>query len=125
VNADEPLDQIKAAVTRDRQRACGLTTGFVALHYNKDLEAVAQAYARSENAPVSPPPNIRRIKSFLGAGDPEAQAINRAYQHGAGQAIGNCINTGPFSIQEYGVGFVRHNDRSVDVVTIVFGLNQI
>ncbi|OKH84254.1 hypothetical protein EB75_05565 [Mycobacterium sp. ST-F2] len=52
---------------------------------------------------------------YLGSGDPEAAAINSAYKRGAGAFISRCDWT------EFGVGFIRHEDRSVDVVTIVFG----
>jgi hypothetical protein len=56
-----------------------------------------------------------RSIGFLGSGDPQADAINSAYTRGAGGLIGNCEFT------EFGVGFVRHEDREVDVVTIIFG----
>ncbi|MGB5113119.1 MAG: hypothetical protein WBO08_16490 [Mycobacterium sp.] len=38
-----------------------------------------------------------------------------AYGGGAGSAINDCGYT------EFGVGFIRHDDRSVDVVTVIFG----
>lgn len=116
--ADDPLAPIIQTIQTDRQKACHdvatagqFAWGFV---YNKDLEAVAQQFARSEKSP-SAPARFQSVISFLGSGDPQAQAINNAYRRGAGQAIGNCNN------KYYGVGFVRHEDRSVDVVTIVFG----
>lgn len=55
---------------------------------------------------------------FLGSGDPQAAAINSAYNNGASHALGNC------DFKDFGVGFIRHDDRSVDVVTIVFGEPQ-
>ena len=56
-----------------------------------------------------------RTVAFLGSGDPQAAAINSAYTRGASGLISNCDFT------EFGVGFIRHEDREVDVVTIVFG----
>jgi hypothetical protein len=119
-HADDPLAPIINTLTRDRNKACHDAGDFPAFHYDKKLEAIAQDYARSEKRPESPPAGYQTILPFLGAGDPEAQAINRAYQHGAGKAVGNCS----FEMLFFGVGFVRHNDRTVDVVTIVFGLPQ-
>jgi len=123
-HADDPLAPIIRTVQKDRNNACvhydprsGPTFGSDKdFRYDKRLEAVAQAYARDEKIP-NPPQGFRNILPFLGAGDPESQAINRAYQHGAGKAIGDCSLEHAF----YGVGFVRHNNRSVDVVTIVIG----
>ena len=114
--ADDPLAQIKSVVSRDAYKGCaGSPPNFGSgLYYSTDLEGVAQVYARTETVP-GPPPGYESVRPFLGAGDPEAQAITRAYQHGAGPEIGRC------GVKFYGVGFVRHNDRSVDVVTIVFG----
>jgi hypothetical protein len=109
-NAD-PLDAIRAAVNGNRAG-----TPCPAYKYSGALEGAAQKYARSE-APLDSQAagyNGRSI-GFLGSGDPQADAINSAYQRGAGGLIGNCEFT------EFGVGFVRHDDREVDVVTIIFG----
>jgi hypothetical protein len=114
-HADDPLAPIKRTVDKDRSKACAGT--FASLRYNGALEAIAQRYARSEKVPQVPPAGFQRLIPFLGAGDPQAQAINRAYRRGAGQRIGNCSDE-----IEYGVGFVKHDDRSVSVVTIVFGV---
>ena len=114
-HADDPLQPIIQTIERDRMNHhCPNNSG--GLSGDKKLEALAQDYARHEDkVPKTPPPGYNRLLSFLGAGDPEAQAINRTYEHGARQIIGSC---GEYA---YGVGFVRHDDRSVDVVTIVFG----
>lgn len=113
-HADDPLAQIKSTIERDHGKAC---QNFSRLNYNKDLEAIAQAYARSEKAPQTPA-GFDEFTAYLGAGDPEAQAITRTYEHGADRRIRKCDDVEPV---EYGVGFIRHNDRSVDVVTMVFG----
>ena len=116
-SADDPLAPIIKTIMRDRQKACNDAFGnfFVGnFSYNKDLEAAAQQFARTEQTPRAPA-RFTGIRAFLGSGDPQAAAINSAYRRGAGQAIGNCAN------KHFGVGFVRHEDRSVDVVTIVFG----
>jgi hypothetical protein len=107
----DPLDAIRSAVNGNRSAtACG------ALTYSGALEGAAQAYARSENPVDGQPAGYNgRTLAFLGSGDPQADAINSAYKRGAGGLISNCDFT------EFGVGFVRHEDREVDVVTIVFG----
>jgi hypothetical protein len=88
---------------------------------NRPLEDAAQAYAQSENIADAKPANYAgQTVAFKGSGDPQAAAINSAYRNGAGTFIQQCNSkNGAFS--QYGVGFVRHDDRSVDVVTIVFG----
>lgn len=105
----DPLGNIKNAVNKDRAAAhCPPLT------YNPALEGAAQTYARSENIADSKPPGyIGYVYPALGSGDPQAAAITSAYQRGAGDEITSCRET------EFGVGFVRHDDRSVDVVTIV------
>lgn len=111
-NADPNLQPIISAVQGDRGNTpCGQFA------YNGDLEAAAQAYARSENTgDIQQFGNYRGTRlGFLGSGDPQAAAINSAYTRGAGGAISNC------DLKDFGVGFIRHEDRSVDVVTIVFG----
>jgi len=112
---DDPLAPIKATVEKDQYNACYTSPRGSLLTYSQHLEDLAQVYAVSEKEPPAQASHVT-ILPFLGAGDPEAQAINRAYQHGAGQEIARCR----FG-KEYGVGFVRHDDRNVDVVTIVFG----
>lgn len=114
-SADDPLAPIIKTIREDRQKAChDVGAVFGAFSYDKQLEATAQEFARTEKTP-QPPAGYTAIRAFLGSGDPQAAAINSAYRRGAGQAIGNCAN------KYYGVGFVRHESRSVDVVTIVFG----
>jgi hypothetical protein len=107
----DPLDAIRAAVNGNRG-----ATPCPAYKYSGFLEGAAQKYARSE-APLDSQAagyNGRSI-GFLGSGDPQAAAINSAYRRGAGPMISNCEFT------EFGVGFVRYEDREVDVVTIIFG----
>jgi hypothetical protein len=107
----DPLDPIINTVKRDRPARCP------ALNYdNGVLEGAAQAYARSENPVDGQPGGYNgRTLAFLGSGDPQAAATTSAYSRGAGGLISNCDFT------DFGVGFVRHEDREVDVVTIVFG----
>jgi hypothetical protein len=109
-NADDPLAPIIAAVNGDRAK-----TRCAQLNYSAALEGGAQAYARSENSNDAAGGYDGATASFLGSGDPQAVAINSAYRKGAGERISDC------SFTEFGVGFIRHDDRSVDVVTIVFG----
>lgn len=107
----DPLDAIRSAVNGNRQ-----ATACPAYTYSGVLEGAAQTYARSENPVDGQPGGYNgRTLAFLGSGDPQADAINSAYKRGAGGLIGNCDFT------EFGVGFVRYEDREVDVVTIVFG----
>lgn len=111
VASADPLDNIIATVKKDRAN-----TRCAQLNYNPALEGAAQTYARSENPVDSQAPGYAgSTLGFLGSGDPQAAATTSAYQRGAGNLIGNCDFT------EFGVGFVRHEDREVDVVTIVFG----
>ena len=117
--AEAPLKPIADTVLRDRQRTCGdVDRG--AFSRDRKLDEVAQRYARAENA--HPPPQLdgygASIVAFLGTGDPQAQAINRAYRKGAGNAISNC------AMKRFGVGFWRIDQRSVDFVTIVLGVPQ-
>ena len=107
----DPLGAIRSAVNGDRSG-----TPCPAYQYSGALEGAAQAYARSENVLDGQPGGYDgNTVAFLGSGDPQAAAINSAYTRGAGGLISNCDYT------EFGVGFVRHEDREVDVVTIVFG----
>src|SRR5882757_1273605 len=111
-NADDPLVPIIGTVNGDRS-----STRCTPFTYSPALEGAAQAYARSENPVDGQPGNYNgRTLAFLGAGDPQAAATNSAYKRGAGPVISSCDYT------EFGVGFIRYEDRSVDVVTIVFGV---
>ena len=107
----DPLDPIINTVKKDRPARCA------PLNYdNGVLEGAAQAYARSENPVDGQPAGYNgRTLAFLGSGDPQAAATTSAYSRGAGGLISNCDFT------DFGVGFIRHEDREVDVVTIVFG----
>jgi hypothetical protein len=108
----DSLQNVIDAVNKDRGK-----THCPALVYNPVLQQGAGAYANSENAADARPGNYNgQVFPYLGSGDPQAAAINSAYKRGAGDTIGLCNYT------EFGVGFVRHEDRSVDVVTIVFGI---
>jgi hypothetical protein len=107
----DPLDAIRSAVNGNRA-----ATACPAYTYSSALEGAAQTYARSENVLDGQPAGYNgKTIAFLGSGDPQADAINSAYKRGAGGLIRNWDYT------EFGVGFIRHEDRSVDVVTIVFG----
>ncbi|KMO76931.1 hypothetical protein EV589_2482 [Mycobacterium sp. BK558] len=107
----DPLDAIINTVNKDRPARCP------ALKYDRGvLEGAAQTYARSENPVDGQPAGYNgRTLAFLGSGDPQAAATTSAYSRGAGGVITNCDFT------EFGVGFIRHEDREVDVVTIVLG----
>lgn len=121
-HADDPLVPIKVTVERDREKGCHDVRNLGAsFQYDRDLEAIAQNYARKEGNPdTTPPKGFQTIYPFLGAGDPQAQATTRAYDKGARKMIGNCT----LDRLSYGVGFVRYGDRSVDVVTIVLGVRN-
>ncbi|TDL03006.1 hypothetical protein EUA04_26660 [Mycolicibacterium obuense] len=107
----DPLDAIINTVNKDRPARCP------ALNYDRGLlEGAAQTYARSENPVDGQPAGYNgRTLAFLGSGDPQAAATTSAYSRGAGGVITNCDFT------DFGVGFIRHEDREVDVVTIVLG----
>ncbi len=110
-NADDPLAPIVVGVTTYRSK-----TPCPRLTYNPILEDAAQKYARSENPQDGQPRNYDGgWAAYLGTGDPQDNAIVSAYGGGAGSAINDCGYT------EFGVGFIRHDDRSVDVVTVIFG----
>jgi hypothetical protein len=111
-HADDPLGPIIADITLYRSK-----TECPRLTYNPVLEDAAQNYARSENRADGIPRNYNgQTAAYLGSGDPQDSAVLSAYGRGARAAITNCVDT------EFGVGFIRHDDRSVDVVTIVFGI---
>ncbi len=84
------------------------------LTYQMALENMAQNYARTENVASLSGGYHGYTTGYLGSGDPAQQATDSAISK-AKPGIEDCSNT------DYGVGFVRHEDRSVDVVTIVFG----
>jgi hypothetical protein len=84
------------------------------LTYQVALENLAQNYARTENIASLSGGYHGYTTGYLGSGDPAQQATDSAISK-AKPGIEDCSNT------DYGVGFVRHDDRSVDVVTIVFG----
>ena len=106
-----PLDDIAATVRGDRPATCP------PLVYNNALQGIAQDYARNEDpsfVPTTGGYDGTKV-GFLGSGDPQAAALTSAYQRGAGGFLSKCDFT------DFGVGFIRHEDREVDVVTIVFG----
>jgi len=114
----DALDAIKDTVNRDRGNVDDQNC--YPYFYDPALEGIAQAYARSENiADVNNAPYDGEKVAFLGSGDPQAAATNSAYRRGAGPMINNC------AFGSFGVGFVRHEDREVDVVTIVFGKHKL
>jgi hypothetical protein len=84
------------------------------LTYLPALENMAQNYARTENVSSLNGGYHGYTTGYLGSGDPALQATDSAISK-AKPGIEDCSNT------DYGVGFIRHEDRSVDVVTIVFG----
>jgi hypothetical protein len=65
--------------------------------------------------PIATDAYAGRVVVTGGVSDPEARAINGAYQGGAGDAIGNCDFT------DFGVGFYREEYADLDAVSIVFG----
>jgi hypothetical protein len=110
--ADDPLGPIRGAVNGDRSR-----TACPAFTYSRVLEDAAQARARSEVlAGFQPPAYNGKTTDFTAIGDPQADAINKAYKLGAGAVISDCSYT------EFGVGFFRSDlHASYDRVTIFFG----
>jgi hypothetical protein len=109
-HADDALAPIKDVVNGNRNGKCD------PLKYSSALEGAAQAYARSEKKKdIDELGYDGTAIGFLGSGDPQAQAIHSAYTRGASAAIVDC------RYEEFGVGFVRYDDREVDVVTMVFG----
>ena len=122
-HADDPLWPIKATIERDREKGCHDTrvafSPTAPFHWDPDLEAIAQTYARTEKIPDTPPPRgFQNVVPYIGTGDPQAQATTRAYDNGARKWIGNCR----LDMLSYGVGFSRHGER--DVVTIVLGVRS-
>lgn len=105
-----PLDQPRNEVANLRRGG----TQCPPLTYQSALENMAQNYARTENVASLNGGYHGYTTGFLGSGDPALQATDSAISK-AKPGIEDCSNT------DYGVGFVRHDDRSVDVVTIVFG----
>jgi hypothetical protein len=113
----DPIADIQGTVTRDRSNAhCP------GLHYNQTLQDIA--FAAAQLIP-DPPAKIDGLKQsyggdvsgpFIGNGDPQADALTKAYQNGGGGAIGNC------SITDYGVSFLRNESWDPpDYVGLVFG----
>ena len=79
----EDLDSIAATVNADYARNCGGR-----LHNNRDLGAIAQAYARSENAnDLMDQRYPGQRDGFKGSGDPMAAALTDAYKRGVGNAL--------------------------------------
>lgn len=110
-HADDPLAPIITSVIAYRSNS-----GCPKLTYNLALETAAQKYARSEDRVDGIPSDYGgQTAAFLGSGDPQAAAILSAYARGARAMVNDCTET------DFGVGFIRHEDRSVDVVTMVFG----
>jgi hypothetical protein len=110
-HADGPRDNVIRAVFKDRNN----TRCSNRLRYDDTLQDSAGAYATTEDPSTVQGAYNGQTVGFLGSGDPQAAAINSAYNRGAGSWLGKCEFT------DFGVGFIRHDDRSVDVVTIVFG----
>ena len=111
-HADDPLAPIKNAVNGDRSR-----TVCPAFTYSRVLEDAAQRMVRYSSLETwgTPAGYKGRTQSFYGFGDPEVQAISDAYRSGASALIGDCSYT------EFGVGFIRFDDKDTDVVGIFFG----
>ena len=109
-NADDPLAPIISEVILYRS-----TTECPRLTYSTALEEAAQRYARSERREDARPLYNGTSFAFLGSGDPQNAAILSAFVRGARNSVSDCSNI------DFGVGFIRHEDREVDVVTIVFG----
>ena len=110
-SADDPLGPIRGAVNGDRTR-----TACPAFAYSQVLEDLAQAAVRPGDRTGGDLSAYNgTAKLTIGWGDPQAAAINDAYQKGAGQLIGNCSYT------EFGVGFHRDESLEYDSVSIVFG----
>ncbi|MCV7423314.1 hypothetical protein H7K45_22430 [Mycobacterium yunnanensis] len=109
--ADDPLAPIITSVIAYRSNS-----GCPKLNYDTSLEAAAQKYARSEvRSDGIPRDYAGQTAAFLGSGDPQDVAILSAYARGARAMVNDCTET------DFGVGFIRHEDRSVDVVTMLFG----
>jgi hypothetical protein len=106
----DPLDPIRAAVNGARQGSpCG------ALKYNIALEGEAQAAVGNRLPGVPPAGQYNgRVVTFRGFGDPQDQAIG-AMMGGAAGAIRDCSYT------EFGVGFVRDEDKEDDTVAVALG----
>jgi hypothetical protein len=107
----DPLDNIAARVngTRASNGDCA------PLHPDNRLYDNAEAYADTEDHDYTHNDNYKSTVGFLGSGDPQSKAIDSAYFKNAGVAIRDCKYT------DFGVGFIRYDSRSVDVVTIVLG----
>lgn len=112
----EPLAEIRGTVTKDRIQA-----GCPELKYNQLLQEIAFAkvfYAihRVSNSQQLIAQYPGKVHSYVGYGDPMAAAVNHTYRMGAGDQIRDCA-----AWSEYGVAFIRVEDREEDYVSIVFG----
>lgn len=107
-HADDPLAPIRGTVNGDRAR-----TTCPAFTYNRVLEDAAQTSVRFKPMDAVLARYNGKTTDFYGFGDPQVEAINKAYRQGAGDVIGDCTYT------EFGVGFLRTDD--FDRVAIVFG----
>ncbi len=92
--------------------------------FNPTLESMAQdaiprAPAINGFGVANEAPDASRyngeIRHFSGYGDPQAEALTNAYDEGAGPMLSNCEFT------EFGTGFWRDEERSIDAVMIIFG----
>jgi hypothetical protein len=109
-----PTAHADQAQSRDHVNSVRNTTSCRGMTPRGDLDNIAQQYATTEKPPTAGSyPGT--IVGFLGSGDPFAQADDSAVSK-AQSTLSNCDYT------DFGVGFIRHDDRSVDVVTIVLGL---
>ncbi|MEH3142745.1 MAG: hypothetical protein PGN37_21765 [Mycobacterium kyogaense] len=107
----DPLDPIRAAVNNARQGSpCG------PLKYNIALEGEAQA-AVGNRAPGVPPAGQYNGKVTLvtAYGDPQAAAIGALMGKEVNAALRDCSNT------EFGVGFIRDEDKEDDAVAVAIG----
>lgn len=107
----DPLDPIRAAVNNARQGSpCG------PLKYNVALEGEAQA-AVGNRAPGVPPAGQYngKVSTFKAWNDPQAAAIGTLMSGAAGGAVRDCAYT------EFGVGFIRDEDKEDDTVAVSLG----
>ena len=123
-----PLDDQNATIVGDRFK---YGKNCPPLKLNPTLESMAQdvvfQYIGGGSGPVASFPSelgapdasryIGDIRSFKGTGDPQSQALTRAYEAGAGGMLSNCEFT------EFGSGFYRDPNAGSenDAVMIIFG----
>lgn len=109
----DPRDAIRNTVLADRFKYAPQCPPYT---YDAGFEEIAGRFAVLENPNEMLSGNFNGMrKGFLGSGDPQAAATTSAYERGAGQFLSECDYT------RFGVGLIRHEDREIDVVTIVFG----